>query len=131
MSTAMPERLLIDGESNLLTAYVLFFEAYGYEIRTAADGVDAFAEYRAWRPEVVLLDIQMPRLHGLAVARKIRKLAARPVPLLVAVSALSAPSACVDSIQSGVDRHSLNLAQLPVILGGVASWQRARHASPF
>jgi CheY-like chemotaxis protein len=76
MSTAMPERLLIDGESNLLTAYVLFFEAYGYEIRTAADGVDAFAEYRAWRPEVVLLDIQMPRLHGLAVARKIRKLAA-------------------------------------------------------
>jgi CheY-like chemotaxis protein len=131
MSTAMPERLLIDDESNLLTAYVLFFEAYGYEIRTAADGVDALAEYRAWRPEVVILDIQMPRLHGLAVAREIRKLAARPVPLLVAVSALSAPSACADSIQSGFDRHSLNLAQLPVILGGVASWQRARHASPF
>ena len=116
MSTAMPERLLIDGESNLLTAYVLFFEAYGYEIRTAADGVDALAEYRAWRPEVVILDIQMPRLHGLAVAREIRKLAARPVPLLVAVSALSAPSACADSIQSGFDHHSLKPAQRSGVL---------------
>jgi len=132
MSTAMPERLLIaDDESNLLTAYVLFFEAYGYEPRTAADGVDAFAEYRAWRPEVVILDIQMPRLDGLAVAREIRKLSARPVPLLEAVSALSAPSAYADSIQSGFDHHFVKPAQMPAMLGAVASWQRARNANPF
>ncbi|MEY2537392.1 MAG: hypothetical protein QOG67_1132 [Verrucomicrobiota bacterium] len=88
MSTLKPERLLIaDDEPNLLTAYVLFFEAYGYEIRTAGNGVDALAQYRGWHPDIVVLDIQMPRLDGRAVAIEIRKLKARPVPLLVAVSA--------------------------------------------
>ena len=106
MSTVNPERLLIaDDEPDLLTAYVLFFDAYGYEIQTAKDGLDALAQYRGWRPEIVVLDIQMPRLDGRAVAKEIRNLKAKPVPLLVSVSALSAPSELAGSIQSGFDHH--------------------------
>jgi hypothetical protein len=57
MSTLKPERLLIaDDEPNLLTAYVLFFEAYGYEIRTASDnfivvyGKERPGSKRCWLP---------------------------------------------------------------------------------
>jgi CheY-like chemotaxis protein len=130
MSTVKPERLLIaDDEPDLLTAYVLFFDAYGYEIRTARDGLDALAQYRGWRPEIVVLDIQMPRLDGRAVAKEIRNLKAKPVPLLVAVSALSAPSELAGSIQSGFDHHFVKPVQLPVILAAMASWRRARSAT--
>jgi DNA-binding response OmpR family regulator len=70
MSAAKPKRLLIaDVEPHWVTAYVLFFNAYGYEIRTARDGLDALVEYRAWHPEIVVLDTKMPRLDGRAVAR--------------------------------------------------------------
>jgi len=122
MSIAKPERLLIaDDDPNLLAAYVLFFEAYGYEIRTAGDGEDALAEYGAWHPRIVVLDIQMPRLDGWAVARAIRKLKAGVVPLLVAVSALAAPADLAQSIKSGFDHHFVKPAELPVILAAIVA----------
>jgi Response regulator receiver domain len=71
MSTANAERVLIaDDDPNLLAAYLLFFEGHGYEVRTAADGSEALAQYWAWLPGVVILDIQMPRLDGWTVARE-------------------------------------------------------------
>jgi CheY-like chemotaxis protein len=132
MSTVKPKRLLIaDDDADLLTAYVLFFEAYGYETRTARDGLDALVEYRAWHPEIVVLDIQMPCLDGRAVAKEIRNLQAMPAPLLVAVSALSAAAELAGSIQSGFDRHFVKPAQLRTILAAMESWQRACSANRF
>jgi CheY-like chemotaxis protein len=132
MSIAKPDRLLIaDDDPNLLAAYVLFFEAYGYEIRTAGDGADALAEYGAWQPRIVVLDIQMPRLDGWAVARAIRKLKAGVVPLLVAVSALAAPADLAQSIKSGFDHHFVKPAELPVILAAIVARAGAYVASPL
>jgi DNA-binding response OmpR family regulator len=131
MSIAKPDRLLIaDDDPNLLAAYVLFFEAYDYEIRTAGDGEDALAAYGEWRPRIVVLDIQMPRLDGWAVAKEIRKLKAKVVPLLVAVSALSAPSDLAESIKSGFDHHFVKPAELPVILAAIVARARARDVKP-
>jgi CheY-like chemotaxis protein len=74
MSTAKAGRLLIaDDDPNLLAAYVLFFEPYGYTIQTATDGQGAFVAYCAGRPDIVMLDIQMPHMDGRAVARDIRR----------------------------------------------------------
>src|ERR1700684_46956 len=82
MSTAKATRLLIaDDDPDLLAAYALFFDAYGYDVRIVGDGVDALAEYRMWRPDAVLLDIQMPRLDGRAAARQIRSVRASPAPM--------------------------------------------------
>jgi CheY-like chemotaxis protein len=132
MSTDKPKRLLIaDDEADLLTAYVLFFEAYGYEIQTTRDGLDALAKYRAWHPEIVVLDIEMPCLDGRAVAKEIRNLKAMPVPLLVAVSALSTAAELAGSVQSGFDHHFVKPAQLPTILAEMQSWQRTRSAKPI
>jgi CheY-like chemotaxis protein len=131
MSIAKPEQLLIaDDDPNLLAAYVLFFEAHGYEIQTAGDGVDALAQYRAWHPEIVILDIQMPRVDGRTVATEIRKLKIKEVPLLVAVSALSEPSDITESIKSGFDQHFVKPAQLPAILAVMLSRPRAPLRGP-
>jgi len=122
MSTAKAERLLIaDDDPNLVDAYVLFFEANGYTIRTAGDGVDALAAYRAWRPDAVILDIQMPRLDDRAVAREIRRISVGPSPLLMAVTALSSPSERVESVEADFDHHFVKPAQLRVILAAIAS----------
>jgi CheY-like chemotaxis protein len=66
------------------------FANAGFEIRTASNGADALAEYCAWHPVAVILDIEMPRLDGRAVAREIRYVRAIPAPLLVAVTGLGA-----------------------------------------
>jgi two-component system, OmpR family, response regulator MprA len=62
---------------------VLAYE--GYEVRTAADGVEALAAVADAPPDVILLDIMMPRLDGLAVCRQLRRQGdATPVLMLTA-----------------------------------------------
>jgi CheY-like chemotaxis protein len=123
MSTARAERLLIvDDDPDLVEAYALFFKAYGYTIRTAADGVDALAAYCDWHPDVVMLDIQMPRMHGWAIAREIRRMSNDiPWPLLLAVTALCSSSEQAESLKAGFDHHFVKPAELPVILAAIES----------
>jgi CheY-like chemotaxis protein len=121
MSTAKAERLLIaDDDPNLVEAYALFFEAYGYAIQTAGDGVGALGTYCVWRPGVVMLDIQMPRMDGWAVARDIRRMGVIPSPLLLAVTALCSPSERAESLKAGFDHHFVKPAELPAILAAIA-----------
>jgi DNA-binding response OmpR family regulator len=122
-------RLLIaDDDLNLLDAYVLFFNEHGYQTRTAGDGVEALAQYCAWRPDAVVLDIQMPRMNGRAVAREIRRLQPAHSPLLVAVTSLSSLFEQVESSQSGFDYHLVKPVALPVLLATITS-RRAWRAS--
>lgn len=43
-----------------------------YEIQTAADGEEALRKVRAWQPDVILLDIMMPKLSGFEVCKQLR-----------------------------------------------------------
>ncbi|BFG80123.1 hypothetical protein PTKU46_81570 [Paraburkholderia terrae] len=99
----------------------MLFHAHGYETRTTGDGADALAEYCAWRPNAVVLDIQMPGMDGRAVAREIRRLQSAPFPLLVAVTALASPSDQAESIRSGFDHHFVKPADLPAVLAAIAA----------
>ena len=49
-----------------------FLERQGYEIVTAKDGMDAVAQLEDWRPDLMLLDIEMPRMDGFEVATHMR-----------------------------------------------------------
>jgi DNA-binding response OmpR family regulator len=113
-------RLLIaDDDAELLVAYTLFFRERGFEIRTASNGADALAEYCAWHPVAVILDIEMPRLDGRAVAREIRYVRAIPAPLLVAVTGLGGPSERAESTRSGFDHHFVKPVLLPIVLAAI------------
>ncbi|MFM0393352.1 response regulator [Paraburkholderia phytofirmans] len=118
--------LIADDDPALLAAYVQYFELHGYEIRATRDGADALSEYCRWFPAVVILDVQMPRLDGREVARKIRGLKGKPIPLLVAVSGLSSQYERAASLRSGFDHHFAKPAQLPVILSAIALHSRTQ-----
>lgn len=119
-------RLLIaDDDANLLAAYVLFFSAHGFEIRTARNGLDALAQYCAWHPEAALLDVEMPRLDGRAVARRIRYVGDVPAPMLVAVTGLERDEEKSESLRSGFNHHFVKPVPMPVILAALNG--RVRH----
>ncbi|MBB4515051.1 response regulator [Paraburkholderia fungorum] len=126
MSTDDAARLLIaDDDPNLLAAYVLFFSAHGFDIRTARNGLDALAHYCEWHPGAALLDVEMPRLDGRAVARRIRRVADTPPPMLVAVTGLARAEDRTESLRSGFNHHFVKPVPMPVILAALTG--RGRH----
>ncbi len=65
--------LVVDDEITLVNTVRAYLEQEGYSVRTALDGQAAVREARAFRPDLVVLDIMLPGLDGLEVLRQIRQ----------------------------------------------------------
>lgn len=81
----MPTTLLVaDDDPAIRTLLRDVFEAQGYAVVVAADGVEALARAEETPPDLVLLDIMMPALDGLEVVRRLRAHTETPIILLTA-----------------------------------------------
>jgi DNA-binding response OmpR family regulator len=78
--------LLVDDEPTLLATVRYNLERDGYEVATAADGETAIEEARARPPDLVILDLMLPRMSGLEVCRVLRQEGATPILMLTAKS---------------------------------------------
>jgi len=86
-----------DGNRQLLKDML---EPLGFEVRTAPDGAVATQQARAWQPDLILLDLKMPRLDGFAAARAIRKALPEATTRIIGMSASAFASdrqACLDA----------------------------------
>ena len=77
--------LLIEDDSPVRELLRAYFEAKGHTVSAAADGVEGLKAFSADLPELVLLDVGLPRLDGWAVLEAIRASSAVPVVLLTAL----------------------------------------------
>jgi CheY-like chemotaxis protein len=69
----MPHKILLcDDEAHILRASEFKFERAGFDVRCAADGEEAWESIAADLPDIVVTDLQMPRLDGLGLARRIK-----------------------------------------------------------
>lgn len=64
--------LLVDDEPNILLSLQFLMQRAGYQVTTATDGELALAQVEAQVPDLILLDINMPKLNGYAVCERIR-----------------------------------------------------------
>jgi CheY-like chemotaxis protein len=77
----------------------------GYDVDIAPDGPSGLEKTRAFQPDVVLLDLGLPRMTGFEVAQEIAKHRPRRTPLLVAVTGYADAEARTRSAEAGVDLH--------------------------
>ena len=76
--------LIVDDDKNICELLRLYLEKEGYETRLAYDGEAAFAVFEEWEPNLLLLDIMMPKQDGWETCRKIRATSAVPIIMLTA-----------------------------------------------
>lgn len=74
--------LIVDDDPDIVGTLKDRLKADGFEVATAPNGRDALAQVWGWKPDAILLDLQMPIMNGLEALRAIR-LARDPVPVLV------------------------------------------------
>jgi len=76
--------LIADDDANVHQSLNAYFRREGYQIISAYDGEDAIGYVRKYRPDMVLLDIMMPKMDGLNVCREVRKDSNVPIIMLTA-----------------------------------------------
>ena len=77
----MAKILIVDDEPNIREVVGLYLRRDGHDIVSAADGEEALAVFDASEPDLVVLDLMLPRIGGLEVCRRMR--AERRVPLIM------------------------------------------------
>ncbi|MCL2212647.1 MAG: response regulator transcription factor [Oscillospiraceae bacterium] len=76
--------LVVDDDSNICEVLKIHLENEGYEVITVNDGMEAINAFKMHEPDLVLLDIMMPRKDGWAVCREIREISHKPVIMITA-----------------------------------------------
>lgn len=81
---SMGKILVADDDQNIAELLKLYLEKEGYTVVLAADGMEANEKFAAENPDIVLLDIMMPKLDGWQVCRDIRKKSNCPIIMITA-----------------------------------------------
>lgn len=76
--------LVVDDDPNICDMLKIYFDNEGYKVKTAPDGVEGFAAFKLYNPDLVLLDIMMPKKDGWQVCREIREISPKPVIMITA-----------------------------------------------
>lgn len=122
--------LIIDNEPALLDVLADNLQHKGFEVYVAVDGERGLALIERERPDVVLLDLRMPRLDGLAVLREIRRLHAT-LPVFV-MSADVSPESAEKALRAGADdfvAKPIDLDELERSLAENEAFARRRRAA--
>ncbi len=94
--------LVVDDEPQITRVLRSSLISNGYEVETAADGVAALEKMAAWPPDMVITDLAMPRMDGVALCAEIR--ASSDVPILV-LSVRDQEAAKVRALDAGADDY--------------------------
>jgi two-component system, OmpR family, KDP operon response regulator KdpE len=97
-----PVILIVDDESQILRVMRASLPARGYEVRTAPGGEEALDEIRKEMPDLIILDLVMPRMSGLEVCRRVREFSSVPI---IVLSAKEAESDKVAALEMGADDY--------------------------
>ena len=120
--------LLADDERVLRQSLSARLAEAGYAVRAARDGEEALRLFRAARPDLVLLDVMMPRLSGFEACRRIRETDAE-VPVLF-LTALEAEADQLRGLGVGADDYIFKTAPDAVLLARIAAALRRVRAAP-
>ncbi|MCS7059053.1 MAG: response regulator transcription factor [Meiothermus sp.] len=123
-----PRVMLVEDEPALAAALQDNLEGEGYAVEVVPDGQTALERWRAFNPDLVVLDVMLPRLDGLQVCRQMRS-EGFSTPVLF-LSAKGAPEERVEGLRVGGDDYLAKPFHLPEFLLRVRNLLRRRAETP-
>lgn len=97
--------LIVEDNRDLAAMLQLVLEEAGHQVYLAYDGSAGLEAYQEHRPEVMLVDIGLPDIDGIAVGTEVRKQSASNELLLITMTGFSDPAYARRSKEAGFDHH--------------------------
>jgi PAS domain S-box-containing protein len=105
---SLPLRILVvDDIEDVAESHAMLLRMSGHEVRIAHDGLEAVEAAAVFRPDLVLLDIGLPKLNGYDACRRIRELPCGGEMVLVAVTGWGQEEDLRKSTEAGFDHHMI------------------------
>ena len=100
-----PRILVVDDNEVNRDILVTRLEIHGYELLQAADGEEALAAAKQHLPDLILLDVMMPKIDGIEVTRRIKADASMPFMPIILVTAKADSKDVVEGLEAGADEY--------------------------
>ncbi len=113
--------LLVDDDPGITVAVKQALTTYGYKMTTASDGLEALASFEREQPELILLDLEMPRCNGMEVCQRIREYSATPI---IVLSVKGSEADIVSVLDLGADDYLVKPFRLAELLARVRAVMR-------
>ena len=97
--------LLVDDQADAIDALSMLLEMDGHEVRTAYSGADALAAVETFVPDLALIDVSMPDMSGMQLARILRSNASLAGTRLIALTGYAGEADKRASTEAGFDVH--------------------------
>ncbi|HAH06961.1 MAG TPA: hypothetical protein DCM05_10625 [Elusimicrobia bacterium] len=99
--------LIVEDEPDYLDLLEHVLKKAGYSVAKAANGEDGLKAYKESKPDLVLLDLNLPDMDGLDICRKIRAEGPRPKTPILLCSVRSAVAPVAEGLEAGADDYVL------------------------
>jgi two-component system response regulator MtrA len=115
--------LLVEDDPSIREVTALGLRAAGFDVLTAADGAEGVDRWRREQPDLVLLDVMLPRLDGLEVCRQIRRESTVPIVML---TARGDTIDVVVGLETGADDYVTKPFEMPELVARLRAALRRR-----
>jgi two-component system cell cycle response regulator DivK len=120
----VPKVLYIEDHPAQRDILAQMLELNGFEVATASDGIEGVEKTRAWLPDLVLMDLRMPRLDGFEAIKLIRSDEHTANIPIIAISAWASAKHKERALQSGANEHFTKPVDLNRLLSTINRYLR-------
>jgi len=109
--------LVIDDDPDILDALAMILETQGYQVSTARDGIDGLANLKAETPDLMILDLLMPKMDGFAVCKELqdpRWSKFKNMPILILTSVREDVSRRRYELETGLELNVDDYVEKPI-----------------
>ena len=127
MTTPDATILLVEDEDSFVEALTVGLKREGFRVQTAHDGAEALELFDAVKPDLVLLDVMLPKVSGVDVCRELRRRSAVPI---IMVTAKGSEIDTVVGLEVGADDYVTKPYRLRELVARMRAVLRRRPANP-
>ena len=118
--------LVVDDDPNICDLLKIFLENEDYQVKTASDGTEGVNFFKTYDPDLVLLDIMMPKKDGWQVCREIREISSKPI---IMITAKGDAFDTVLGLELGADDFLVKPFDMKVLLARIKAVLRRSYAT--